>query len=96
LTLHGVPIRWAIPTSAGVSITVPGTTGNISAGLGNPNLPPGLLGIVSVFAFALTIPTLLLTTQFGVALAHKLSRRSLKIAFGIFWCWSLPGLSGLF
>ena len=86
LTLHGVPIHRAISTSAGVGvlISIPGTIGYVLAGLGRSNLPPGSLGFVSLAAFALTIPTSLLTTRFGVALAHRLSRRSLEIAFGSF------------
>lgn len=86
LTLHGTPIHRAISTSAGVGvlIAVPGTIGYVVAGQGSPNLPPGSLGFVSVIAFAFTIPTSLFFTRFGVALAHKLSRRSLEIAFGSF------------
>ena len=34
--------------------------------------------------FVLTIPTSLITTRFGVALAHRLQRQSLEIAFGGF------------
>jgi uncharacterized membrane protein YfcA len=86
LTLYGVPIHRAVATSAGVGvlIAIPGTVGYILAGLGQPDLPPGSVGFVSLFAFALTIPTSLLTTRFGVGLAHRLSRRSLEIAFGSF------------
>jgi uncharacterized membrane protein YfcA len=86
LTLHGLPIHRAISTSAGVGvlIAIPGTLGYILAGIGRGDLPPGSLGFVSVAAFVLTIPTSLLTTRFGVALAHRLSRRSLEIAFGSF------------
>jgi len=86
LTLYGVPIHRAVATSAGVGvlIAVPGTIGYILAGLGQPDLPPGSVGFVSLFAFALTIPTSLLTTRFGVGLAHRLSRRALEIAFGSF------------
>ena len=86
LSLHGVPIHRAISTSAGVGvlIAVPGTIGYMLAGLGRADLPPGSLGFVSVVAFALTIPASLLTSRFGVALAHRLSRRKLEIAFGCF------------
>jgi uncharacterized protein len=86
LTLHGVPIHRAVSTSAGVGvlIAIPGTIGYILAGLGKVDLPPGSLGFVSLIAFALTIPTSLLTTRFGIALAHRLSRRALEIAFGSF------------
>lgn len=86
LTLHGVPIHRAVSTSAGVGvlIAIPGTIGYILAGLGKAGLPPASLGFVSVAAFALTIPTSLLTTRFGVALAHRLTRRKLELAFGVF------------
>lgn len=86
LTLHGVPIHRAVSTSAGVGvlIAIPGTIGYILAGLGKDGLPPASLGFVSLAAFALTIPTSLLTTRFGVALAHRLTRRKLELAFGTF------------
>jgi uncharacterized membrane protein YfcA len=42
--------------------------------------------------FVLTIPTSLITTRFGVALAHRLQRQSLEIAFGGF----LSLVAGLF
>lgn len=86
LTLHGVAIHRAVSTSAGVGvlIAIPGAIGYILAGIGREGLPPDALGFVSVAAFAFTIPTSLLTTRFGVALAHRLSRRSLERAFGLF------------
>ena len=86
LTLHGVPIHRAVSTSAGVGvlIAIPGTLGYVLAGLGKSGLPPVSLGFVSLAAFVLTIPTSLLTTRFGVALAHRLTRRKLEIAFGAF------------
>ncbi len=86
LTLHGVTIHRAVSTSAGVGvlIAIPGTLGYMAAGIGRDDLPPDAVGFVSLAAFALTIPTSLLTTRFGVALAHRLSRRSLEIAFGSF------------
>lgn len=86
LTLHGVGIHRAISTSAGVGvlIAIPGSIGYILAGLGRDGLPPDALGFVSIVAFGLTIPTSLLTTRIGVALAHGMSRRALEIAFGSF------------
>lgn len=86
LTLFGLPIHRAIGTSAGVGvlIAIPGSIGYVLAGLGQDGLPPGSLGFVSLIAFALTIPTSMLTTRFGVALAHKMTRRALEIAFGSF------------
>jgi uncharacterized membrane protein YfcA len=86
LTLHNVPIHRAVSTSAGVGvlIAIPGTLGYMAAGLGKPGLPADAIGFVSLATFALTIPTSLLTTRFGVALAHRLSRPQLEQAFGLF------------
>lgn len=86
LTLYGLPIHRAVSTSAGVGvlIAVPGTMGYVLAGLGKEGLPPTSLGFVSLAAFAVTIPTSLLTARLGVSLAHRLSRRKLEIAFGVF------------
>jgi uncharacterized membrane protein YfcA len=86
LTLHNVPIHRAVSTSAGVGvlIAIPGTLGYMAAGWGRADLPPDALGYVSLATFVLTIPTSLLTTRFGVALAHRLTRRHLETAFGLF------------
>lgn len=86
LTLHNVPIHRAVSTSAGVGvlIAIPGTLGYMAAGWGRNDLPPDAIGFVSLATFALTIPTSILTTRFGVALAHCLSRRWLEMAFGLF------------
>ncbi len=86
LTLHGVPIRNAISTAAGVGVLIalPGTLGYIYAGWGREGLPPDATGFVSWLTFAAIIPTSMLTTRFGVALAHKLPKRTLETAFGCF------------
>jgi uncharacterized membrane protein YfcA len=86
LTLHNVPIHRAVSTSAGVGvlIAIPGTIGYMLAGLGQPGLPIDAIGFVSWATFALTIPTSLLTTRYGVTLAHRLSRPQLERAFGLF------------
>lgn len=86
LTLHNVPIHRAVSTSAGVGvlIAIPGTLGYMIAGWGQTDLPADAIGFVSLATFALTMPTSLLTTRFGVALAHRLSRKHLERAFGMF------------
>jgi len=100
MTLHGVPIHRAVSTAAGVGvlIAIPGTLGYIAAGYGRPDLPPDAIGFISLAAFALTIPTSLLTTRLGVTLAHALQRRALETAFGLFlllvsfrFLWDLLG-----
>jgi uncharacterized membrane protein YfcA len=86
MTLHGRPIHQAVATSAavGVLISIPGAVGYILAGWGKAGLPIGSLGFVSMLGFALIVPTTLLTTGMGVRLAHRLSRRNLEMAFGVF------------
>ncbi|MES2847090.1 MAG: sulfite exporter TauE/SafE family protein [Pseudomonadota bacterium] len=86
MTLHGRPIHQAVATSAavGVLISIPGAIGYILAGWGKAGLPIGSLGFVSMLGFALIVPTTLLTTGMGVRLAHRLSRRNLEMAFGVF------------
>ena len=87
LTLHGKPILRAVATSAGlgVPITIAGTIGYLLAGLPYQSLlPPLSLGFVSLIGFALMAPVASLTAPYGARLAHKLSRRTLEIAFGCF------------
>jgi uncharacterized membrane protein YfcA len=86
LTLHNVPIHRAVATSAGVGvlIAIPGTLGYMAAGWGRADLPPDAIGFVSLATFALTIPASVVTTRYGVALAHRLTRRQLELAFGLF------------
>lgn len=86
LTLHGYDIRRSISTAAGVGVLIalPGTLGYMLAGWGKPGLPGDALGYVSLLTFALTVPTTLLTTRFGVKLAHTLPKRVLEVGFGIF------------
>lgn len=86
LTLHGVSIHRAVSTAAGVGVLIalPATLGYVYAGWGKPGLPLDATGYVSWLTVAATIPTTLLTAKWGVALAHRLSRRALETAFGVF------------
>lgn len=86
LTLHGRPIHHAVATSSGVGvlISIPGALGYVAAGWGRSGLPSDALGFVSLLGCALVIPTAFLTTQFGVNLAHSMSRRKLETLFGLF------------
>ncbi|TNC72586.1 sulfite exporter TauE/SafE family protein [Rubellimicrobium roseum] len=86
LTLHGVPIHRAVSTGAGAGVLIafPATLGYVYAGWGKPGLPLDATGYVSWLTFLATVPTTLVTTRLGVALAHRLSRRQLETAFGLF------------
>ena len=87
MTFYGRPIHQAVATSSGlgVLISIPGTLGYIYAGWPKMAvLPPLSLGYVSLIGAALLIPTSIWTAPLGVQIAHKLSKRKLEIAFGLF------------
>jgi uncharacterized protein len=87
LTLHGQSIHNAVATSAGlgVPITIAGTIGYVLAGLPHQALlPPLSVGFVSLIGFAVMAPVASLTAAYGARLAHRLPKRKLEIAFGLF------------
>jgi uncharacterized protein len=87
LTLHGQSIHSAVATSAGlgVPITIAGTIGYVLAGLRHQALlPPFSVGFVSLIGFAVMAPIASLTAAYGARLAHRLPKRKLEIAFGLF------------
>jgi uncharacterized membrane protein YfcA len=86
MTLFGRPIHQAVATSSGVGvlISIPGIIGYMWAGWGAAGLPPLSAGFVNIPATLLVIPTSVLTAPLGVSLAHRLSRRQLEVAFGLF------------
>ncbi len=86
LTLMSQPIHRAVGTAAlfGFLISLPGALGYIVAGWGDTRLPPGSLGYVNVIGLALIAPVTVLTAPLGVRIAHRLGRRQLSLAFGVF------------
>jgi uncharacterized membrane protein YfcA len=86
MSLYGVTIHEAVATSAGLGfvISVPGTLSYIAAGWGEADLPPFSLGYVSLIGFVLVVPATILAAPWGVALAHRLSRATLRRAFAVF------------
>lgn len=99
MTFYGRPIHQAVATSSGlgVLISIPGALGFIYAGWPKMDiLPPLSLGYVSLIGMILFIPTSIWTAPIGAQLAHKLSKRRLEVAFGLFllvvagrFIWSL-------
>ena len=99
MTFYGRPIHQAVATSSGlgVLISIPGALGFIYAGWPKMDiLPPLSLGYVSLIGFLLFIPTSIWTAPIGARLAHRLSKRRLEVAFGLFllfiasrFLWSL-------
>src|SRR5277367_2053251 len=87
LTLYGKSIHQAVATSAGlgVPITIVGTIGYILAGLHDRALlPPLSLGFVSLIGVAVMAPVSSLVAPYGARLAHRMSRRTLEVAFSLF------------
>ena len=86
LTLFNEPIHRAVGTAAlfGLVISLPGTAGFIVAGRGDPALPPGSLGYVSLVGFALIAPTTVLLAPLGAKIAHSFTQKRLSILFGLF------------
>ncbi|HUK58846.1 MAG TPA: sulfite exporter TauE/SafE family protein [Stellaceae bacterium] len=87
LTLYRKPIHNAVATAAGlgVPITLAGTLGYVLAGIPHrAELPPLSLGFVSIVGVVLIAPLSSLVAPFGARLAHRMSKRALEIAFGLF------------
>jgi uncharacterized membrane protein YfcA len=87
LTLHGKTIHSAVATAAGIGvpITIAGTIGYALAGLLHQSeLPPLSIGYVSLIGVVLIAPISSYVAPFGARLAHRLSRRTMEIAFGLF------------
>jgi uncharacterized protein len=87
LSIYGKPIHNAVATSSGVAvpITAAAAIGFVLAGLPHQaQLPPLSLGFVSLIGLAVTAPLASLMAPYGANLAHRLSRRTLEIAFGCF------------
>jgi uncharacterized protein len=87
LTLYGKPLHNAVATSSGlgVPITIVGALGYMAAGWPHQAmLPPLSLGFVSLIGLVVMAPLSSLTAPYGARLAHRLSHRTLEIAFAIF------------
>ncbi|KAA1194598.1 sulfite exporter TauE/SafE family protein [Pseudohalioglobus sediminis] len=86
LTMMSQPIHRAVGTAAffGLLIAIPGTLGFIVNGWGDPRLPVGNLGYVNLIGVALIAPMTVMMAPLGARLAHKLSKRHLSLAFGVF------------
>lgn len=86
LTLFNEPIHRAVGTAAllGLVISVPGMLGFVAAGWGDPRLPAGSLGFVSLLGFACIAPATVLAAPLGARIAHAFSAKQLNMAFGAF------------
>ena len=87
LALYGRPFHAAVATSTGlgVLIGIPATLGYMIAGWPQQALmPPFSVGYVSLLGILLFAPASMLAAPYGARLAHRMSKRRLEVAFGIF------------
>jgi uncharacterized membrane protein YfcA len=86
MRLHGMPIHRAVGTASGfgVMIGVPSVIGFLLTGWSAPGRPPLTAGFVNVPAFLIVIGVTMVTTTWGVRLAHAMNPRPLRQAFAIF------------
>ncbi|THH38232.1 sulfite exporter TauE/SafE family protein [Aliishimia ponticola] len=86
MSLMNVPIHRAVATAAGfgVVIAVPSVLGFLMVQIDPAMRPPLTLGSVNLVAFVLVIAMTLITTPWGVKLAHAMDPGPLKKAFGVF------------
>ncbi|MGG7643977.1 sulfite exporter TauE/SafE family protein [Rhodovulum sp. YNF3179] len=86
MSLYGVPIHRAVATAAGfgVIIAVPSVAGFLLVGAPEAGRPPFTVGHVNLVAFAVVIAMTLITTPWGVRLAHAMDPRPLKRVFAVF------------
>jgi uncharacterized membrane protein YfcA len=84
MSRYGVPIHRAVATAAGfgVLIAVPSVLGFLFLPIENP--PPYTVGAINLPAFLVVIGTTMITTPWGVRLAHAMDARPLKRAFAVF------------
>ncbi len=86
LNFLGYDIRKAVGTSAAIGflIGLPGSIIYVMTGWGADGLPPFSVGYVNVLLAVLIIPLSTLFARVGVAIAHTIPPRALRLTFGLF------------
>lgn len=86
MSLMNVPIHRAVATAAGfgVVIAVPSVIGFLMFEIDPAHRPPLTVGAVNLVAFVLVIAMTLITTPWGVRLAHAMDPVPLRRVFGVF------------
>ncbi len=86
MSLYATPIHRAVATAAGfgVIIAVPSVIGFLLVPIDAVARPPMTFGAVNLPAFVLVIAMTLITTPYGVKLAHAMDPKPLKRVFAVF------------
>jgi uncharacterized membrane protein YfcA len=84
MTLYGVPIHRAVATASGfgILIALPSVLGFLLLPVSES--PPYTLGAVNLPAFVIIMASTMVTTAWGVRLAHAMNPGPLKRAFAVF------------
>lgn len=84
MSLYNTPIHRAVATAAGfgVIIAVPSVIGFLL--LNVEGAPPLTIGAVNLVAFGIVVAMTLITTPWGVKLAHAMDPKPLKRVFAVF------------
>lgn len=84
MSLFNTPIHRAVATAAGfgVIIAVPAVIGFLFVSI--EGAPPFTVGAVNLVAFAVIVTMTLITTPYGVKLAHAMDPKPLKRVFAVF------------
>lgn len=84
MSIYSVPIHRAVATAAGFGVIIALPSAAIFLLTPVDGAPPWTVGAVNLPAFAVTIAMTLLTTPFGVRLAHAMDPQPLKRVFAVF------------
>ena len=80
--LFTVPSRQRL--DFGLIIGLPGAIGMVVNGWHASGLPPFSLGYVNLVGLLLIVPATIIAAPWGVAIAHSMSRRTLRLSFELF------------
>ena len=84
MSLYSVPIHRAVATAAGLGVLIAGPAVLGFLVMKVADAPPYTVGAVNLPAFLLVVGSTMITTPWGVRLAHAMDARPLKRAFAVF------------
>jgi uncharacterized protein len=86
MRLYGMPIHRAVGTASGFGLVIalPSVIGFLLQGWNSPDRPPFTVGLVNLPAFLIVIGVTMVTTTWGVRLAHAMDPKPLRRVFAAF------------